>query len=100
MHGMHLEDLIGRLRRGGLDPTAEEVADAVWLSRWLDPAPPRAERDRRPADPSAPPENGTGPTIRSPADHTPGTGQEPRPAGRHVRPGHQAAEDRRPAHGH
>jgi tetratricopeptide (TPR) repeat protein len=77
MHGMHLEDLIGRLRRGGLDPTAEEVADAVWLSRWLDPAPPRAGQERRRADPSAPPENGTGPTIRSPADHTPETGQEP-----------------------
>ncbi|MGA5504249.1 SAV_2336 N-terminal domain-related protein [Streptomyces umbrinus] len=77
MHGMHLEDLIGRLRRGGLDPTAEEVADAVWLSRWLDPAPPGAGQERRPADPSAPPENGTGPTIRPPADHTPGTGQEP-----------------------
>lgn len=74
---MHLEDLIGRLRRGGLDPTAEEVADAVWLSRWLDPAPPSAGQERRPADPSAPPENGTGPTIRPPADHTPGTGQEP-----------------------
>ncbi|MFF5003406.1 SAV_2336 N-terminal domain-related protein [Streptomyces phaeochromogenes] len=77
MHGMHLEDLIVRLRRGGLDPTAEEVADAVWLSRWLDPAPPRAGQDRGPADPSAPPENGTGPTIRPPADHTPGAGQEP-----------------------
>ena len=75
----HLEDLIGRLRRGGLDPTAEEVADALWLSRWLDPAPSRAEPDRRPADPSTPPEHGTGQAIRAPADHTPAPahGREP-----------------------
>ncbi|GHB22751.1 SAV_2336 N-terminal domain-related protein [Streptomyces chryseus] len=32
---MDLGELVGRLRRGGLDPTAEEVADAVWLARWL-----------------------------------------------------------------
>ncbi|MGW7050749.1 SAV_2336 N-terminal domain-related protein [Streptomyces sp. NPDC054887] len=32
---MDLGELVGRLRRGGLDPTAEEVADAVWLAQWL-----------------------------------------------------------------
>ncbi|MGW0559450.1 SAV_2336 N-terminal domain-related protein [Streptomyces sp. NPDC003016] len=34
---MDLGELVGRLRSGGLDPTAEEVADAVWLARWLPP---------------------------------------------------------------
>ncbi|MET9519781.1 SAV_2336 N-terminal domain-related protein [Streptomyces sp. NPDC002994] len=32
---MDLGELVGRLRSGGLDPTAEEVADAVWLAQWL-----------------------------------------------------------------
>lgn len=44
MHRMHLEELTRRLRAGGQDPTAEEVADAVWLAQWL----PRAAPD--PAD--------------------------------------------------
>ncbi|MFF9014836.1 SAV_2336 N-terminal domain-related protein [Streptomyces sp. NPDC014870] len=38
MHRMHLEELTRRLRAGGQEPTAEEVADAVWLAQWL-PAP-------------------------------------------------------------
>ncbi|MEV0111919.1 SAV_2336 N-terminal domain-related protein [Streptomyces sp. NPDC050844] len=59
---MHLGELIGRLRDGGLDPTAEEVADAVWLAQWLphasrpgepdapqDAAPPRSDGTREPA---------------------------------------------------
>ncbi|MFE5968562.1 SAV_2336 N-terminal domain-related protein [Streptomyces sp. NPDC056463] len=41
MHRMHLEELTRRLRAGGQDPTAEEVADAVWLAQWL----PRASPD-------------------------------------------------------
>ncbi|WP_245238685.1 SAV_2336 N-terminal domain-related protein [Streptomyces sp. MZ04] len=41
---MHLGELIGRLRDGGLDPTAEEVADAVWLAQWLPHASPPGER--------------------------------------------------------
>ncbi|MBT2439108.1 tetratricopeptide repeat protein [Streptomyces sp. ISL-36] len=41
MHRMHLEELTRRLRAGGQDPTAEEVADAVWLAQWL----PRAGPD-------------------------------------------------------
>ncbi|WP_426404262.1 SAV_2336 N-terminal domain-related protein [Streptomyces sp. R-07] len=32
---MHLEELTRRLRAGGQDPTAEDIADALWLSRWL-----------------------------------------------------------------
>ncbi|MFE6072565.1 SAV_2336 N-terminal domain-related protein [Streptomyces sp. NPDC056525] len=35
MHRMHLEELTRRLRAGGQDPTAEDVADALWLSQWL-----------------------------------------------------------------
>ncbi|MFF1693821.1 SAV_2336 N-terminal domain-related protein [Streptomyces sp. NPDC058257] len=46
----HLGELIGRLRDGGLDPTAEEVADAVWLAQWL----PRASRPGEPGASSAP----------------------------------------------
>ncbi|MFJ7064883.1 SAV_2336 N-terminal domain-related protein [Streptomyces sp. NPDC101115] len=41
MHRMHLEELTRRLRAGGQDPTAEELADAVWLAQWL----PRADGD-------------------------------------------------------
>ncbi|MFD3533875.1 SAV_2336 N-terminal domain-related protein [Streptomyces sp. NPDC058664] len=32
---MHLEELTRRLRDGGQDPTAEDVADALWLAQWL-----------------------------------------------------------------
>ncbi len=40
MQGAPLEELIGRLRRAGLDVTAEDVADAVWLARRLGATPP------------------------------------------------------------
>ncbi|MFF8724992.1 SAV_2336 N-terminal domain-related protein [Streptomyces sp. NPDC015171] len=40
MPGMRLDELIGKLRQGGLQPTAEEVADALWLARRLGAAPP------------------------------------------------------------
>ncbi|MGC0329553.1 hypothetical protein RKD23_002543 [Streptomyces sp. SAI-170] len=48
MPGMHLDELIRRLRQGGLDLTAEEVADAVWLARRIGSRP---SRDA-PADPA------------------------------------------------
>jgi hypothetical protein len=38
---MPLDELIRRLRQGGLDLTAEEVADAVWLARRIGSRPPR-----------------------------------------------------------
>ncbi|MDV9192952.1 SAV_2336 N-terminal domain-related protein, partial [Streptomyces sp. SR27] len=38
----HLEELTRRLRAAGQDPTAEDIADAVWLARWL-PGPSPAE---------------------------------------------------------
>ncbi|MFE3633806.1 SAV_2336 N-terminal domain-related protein [Streptomyces sp. NPDC059168] len=57
MPGMHLDELIGKLRQGGLDLTAEDVADAVWLAGRLGPAPPRDAPGRRsapgPVDPPA-----------------------------------------------
>ncbi|MGW0881027.1 SAV_2336 N-terminal domain-related protein [Streptomyces sp. NPDC002671] len=50
MPGMRLDELIGKLRRGGLDITAEDVADALWLARSLGAAPDGAD-----PGPSAPP---------------------------------------------
>ncbi|MFE5544362.1 SAV_2336 N-terminal domain-related protein [Streptomyces sp. NPDC056534] len=44
MHRMHLEELTRRLRAGGQDPTAEDVADALWLSQWL-PGPPPGDQE-------------------------------------------------------
>ncbi|MDX2597200.1 hypothetical protein PV343_33850, partial [Streptomyces sp. WI03-4A] len=44
MPGIRLDELIGKLRQGGLDPTAEDVADAVWLARRLGAAPPSEAR--------------------------------------------------------
>ncbi|MFJ3901089.1 SAV_2336 N-terminal domain-related protein [Streptomyces sp. NPDC090025] len=65
MHELHLEELTRRLRAGGQDPTAEEVADAVWLAQWLpraDPAPARG----------APGQDGAAVPVRAPgAPHAP-----------------------------
>ncbi|MET9374575.1 SAV_2336 N-terminal domain-related protein [Streptomyces sp. NPDC002992] len=82
MHRMHLEELTRRLRAGGQDPTAEEVADAVWLAQWL----PRSARD--PADGSADGPtggafdgafdgSGNGPGENPTADRPPGEGRDP-----------------------
>ncbi|MFB7513975.1 SAV_2336 N-terminal domain-related protein [Streptomyces sp. NPDC056144] len=35
MHRTDLEDLTRRLRAGGQDPTAVDIADAIWLAAWL-----------------------------------------------------------------
>ncbi|MFF4570444.1 SAV_2336 N-terminal domain-related protein [Streptomyces sp. NPDC001410] len=61
MPGMRLDELIGKLRQGGLDPTAEDVADAVWLARRLGAAPPR--------DAPGPP--GTAPARQADGDSEP-----------------------------
>ncbi|MEU6575378.1 SAV_2336 N-terminal domain-related protein [Streptomyces sp. NPDC046805] len=74
MRGMRLDELISRLRHSGLDLTAEDVADAVWLARRLDAAAPRAAPGRseplplaKPHDPPAPaPE-----TTRTPGGRQP-----------------------------
>ncbi|MEV7280816.1 SAV_2336 N-terminal domain-related protein [Streptomyces sp. NPDC093111] len=70
---MHLEELTRRMRAGGQDPTAEEVADAVWLAQWL----PGADREGRPGDrppgPGLPehPEDRTDPAIGDEATAVP-----------------------------
>jgi hypothetical protein len=33
-----LPELVARLREAGWDPTAEEIAEALWLARWTGPA--------------------------------------------------------------
>ncbi|MGW3952129.1 SAV_2336 N-terminal domain-related protein, partial [Streptomyces sp. NPDC004752] len=65
MRGMRLDELIGRLRRGGLELTAEDVADAVWLAQRLGAAPPR----------DAPPV--PGPAPFTPAQDPPDPGPKP-----------------------
>ncbi|MFJ7989228.1 SAV_2336 N-terminal domain-related protein [Streptomyces sp. NPDC096351] len=55
MHRMHLEELTRRLRAGGQDPTAEDVADALWLAQWLPGPSPDRERPDGPQDPPADP---------------------------------------------
>ncbi|WP_051844530.1 SAV_2336 N-terminal domain-related protein [Streptomyces globisporus] len=50
-HRMPLEELTRRLRAGGADPSAEAVADALWLSQWLpEPEAPDPEPPSRPDD--------------------------------------------------
>ncbi|WP_405857515.1 SAV_2336 family protein [Streptomyces sp. NBC_00090] len=60
MHRRHLEELTRRLRAGGQDPTAEDIADAVWLSRWL----PAASRES-PESPDSDQGSGQEPSRRS-----------------------------------
>lgn len=43
-----LADLVRRLRAAGWDPAAEQVAEALWLARWIEPEARDAERS--PAD--------------------------------------------------
>ncbi|MEU8617025.1 SAV_2336 N-terminal domain-related protein [Streptomyces sp. NPDC048623] len=70
MRRMHLEELTRRLRAGGQDPTAEEIADAVWLAQWL----PRTDPAGRAGDPPpGPPGAGTPVEGRDPATGATGT---------------------------
>ncbi|MEU8519278.1 SAV_2336 N-terminal domain-related protein [Streptomyces sp. NBC_01216] len=55
MHRMHLEELTRRLRAGGRHPTAEELADAVWLAQWLPAGPPDPAAGRAGGPAAAPP---------------------------------------------
>ncbi|MFE9446807.1 SAV_2336 N-terminal domain-related protein [Streptomyces sp. NPDC006739] len=57
MRGMRLDELIGKLRQGGLEPTAEDVADAVWLAQRLGAG---APRDAPPDRTAPPPAQGSG----------------------------------------
>ncbi|MFE0203828.1 SAV_2336 N-terminal domain-related protein [Streptomyces sp. NPDC058985] len=78
MQGAPLEELIGRLRRAGLDVTAEDVADAVWLARRLGSAPPRAAVGR--PDPATGPGSGSDPGSGSEPAGTPESGSQTPPA--------------------
>ncbi|WP_406062098.1 SAV_2336 family protein [Streptomyces sp. NBC_01077] len=73
MHRMHLEELTRRLRAGGQDPTAEDVADALWLSQWL-PGP--APEPAGPDGPEGPGRPETGPRQETAGDG-PADGQDP-----------------------
>ncbi|MFI1222277.1 MULTISPECIES: SAV_2336 N-terminal domain-related protein [unclassified Streptomyces] len=69
-HGT-LTALVTRLREAGLDATAEEVADALWLARWAQPSPRRPEEwpgpeGHAPDGPALPPDEGR-PTAPPPA---------------------------------
>ncbi len=64
MQDMHLGELIGRLRRGGLDLGADELADALWLAGQLHAASPRHEPD---PPPPPPPHSPPDPPARPPA---------------------------------
>ncbi|MEU1045537.1 SAV_2336 N-terminal domain-related protein [Streptomyces sp. NPDC005897] len=77
MQGAPLEELIGRLRRAGLDVTAEDVADAVWLARRLGAAPPRATAAR--PDPTADPDSDSGPGSDSESAGTSQSGAQAPP---------------------
>ncbi|SCK31299.1 tetratricopeptide repeat protein [Streptomyces sp. WMMB 322] len=45
--GPQLAELVSRMRQAGWDPSAEEVAEALWLARWTDPG------SRDPAPPAS-----------------------------------------------
>ncbi|GHA58030.1 MULTISPECIES: SAV_2336 N-terminal domain-related protein [Streptomyces] len=55
MPGMRLDELIGKLRQGGLQPTAEDVADALWLARRLATGTPGDPDDTSGTGPDGPP---------------------------------------------
>ncbi|MGW8746063.1 SAV_2336 N-terminal domain-related protein [Streptomyces sp. NPDC055794] len=78
MQGAPLEELIGRLRRAGLDVTAEDVADAVWLARRLGSTPPRAAVAR--PDPATDRGSGSGSCSGSEPAGTPESGSRTPPA--------------------
>ncbi|MFI2201644.1 SAV_2336 N-terminal domain-related protein [Streptomyces sp. NPDC020192] len=81
MPGMgRLDELIGKLRQGGLDLTAEDVADALWLARRLGAGPARdAPAPSSPLPLAHPPETGPpqGNTPVAPPD--PGAGPQTGP---------------------
>lgn len=72
MHRMHLEELTRRLRAGGQDPTAEDIADALWLARWLPGSAPEEE---------GPEAAGSGDSGRSEGAGRPETGPRAGPPG-------------------
>ncbi|MFE0645155.1 SAV_2336 N-terminal domain-related protein [Streptomyces sp. NPDC058877] len=88
MHRMHLEELARRLRAGGQDPTAEDIADALWLARWLPgPSPEGAGTGPPPqATGDAPAVDATRPTARPVDQAGPVRAEDADPSGRTGRP--------------
>ncbi|QNA75249.1 hypothetical protein C8250_028165 [Streptomyces sp. So13.3] len=75
-----LAEIIERLRGAGLDPDLGELADAVWLARWSQPAGAGAEPGEW-ADGPRPADRATGPaavdTVDRPADPAADAGDRP-----------------------
>ncbi|WP_051716748.1 tetratricopeptide repeat protein [Streptomyces megasporus] len=70
-----LAELVARLRGVGMDPTAEEIAEAVWLALRLVPATDGTGEPPRDPDPAADPPTAPAPPTGDPAPHLPsGTG--------------------------
>ncbi|MFF4173369.1 SAV_2336 N-terminal domain-related protein [Streptomyces sp. NPDC001744] len=99
MRRPHLEELARRLRAGGREPTAEDIADALWLARWL-PGPPPGTPDEAAPPPGAR-EDGAGdrnePPAARDADGSATRGDPPGEAGGGAREdGTAPGEDTRP----
>lgn len=90
MPGMGLEELIGKLRQGGLDLTPEDVADALWLAGRLGGGPARDAPGPAADAPVHPP--GAVPPVPQPAAPAAARpGPEPGPL-----PGHREASSADP----
>ncbi|GAA3146432.1 hypothetical protein GCM10010521_36980 [Streptomyces rameus] len=79
MPGMRLDELIGKLRQGGLQPTAEDVADALWLARRFGTAAPGD--DPGTGDPAGGPDSASGAEAQAPPQATPQTPPQTPPPG-------------------
>ena len=68
-----LAQVVARLRGAGLDPSRDELADALWLSRWIAPGAPAPASEASGAPTDAEPENSATHDDR-PADTPAGEG--------------------------
>ncbi|GAA3832032.1 SAV_2336 N-terminal domain-related protein [Streptomyces coacervatus] len=64
-----LAALVARMRDAGIPPGVEELADALWLARWL-PAPPEQARQVLSGTPEFAPPGGGGPEVSLPPGHS------------------------------
>ncbi|KUO04260.1 tetratricopeptide repeat protein [Streptomyces caeruleatus] len=70
-----LTALVARMRDAGIPPGVEELADALWLARWLPASPDRAGRAKTAPAPGPEPALGTG-TLPPLPSRPPGTPAE------------------------
>ncbi|MBC9725321.1 tetratricopeptide repeat protein [Streptomyces sp. TRM68367] len=77
MRGRQLDELVRRLGRAGLDLTAEELADAVWLALRIGPARPHQAPGRPGPAPAAPPGQPSDARPKPPVER--GTDSAPQP---------------------